>query len=76
MKPEKSVSKSSKLSFELDKEYSLALKLFFWFFPPGPEGRLDSLNIWFNGGPGCSSLKGALQETGVCFSQLDFNSFL
>ncbi|KAI0317696.1 alpha/beta-hydrolase [Amylostereum chailletii] len=39
-------------------------ELFFWFFPPGPEGSLDDIIFWTNGGPGCSSLDGSFKENG------------
>lgn len=25
----------------------LIIQLFFWFFPPGPEGSLDGLIFWY-----------------------------
>lgn len=38
--------------------------MFFWFFPTvNPAGK-DDFVIWFNGGPGCSSLEGFMQENG------------
>lgn len=39
-------------------------KLFFWFFPSSNPAATDEIAVWFNGGPGCSSLSGLLTENG------------
>jgi carboxypeptidase D len=36
-------------------------QLFFWYWPASKSGPSDTLTIWLNGGPGCSSLGGFLQ---------------
>ncbi|RMZ82275.1 hypothetical protein DV738_g1859, partial [Chaetothyriales sp. CBS 135597] len=47
----------------ISEEYN-ASELYFWFFPSENPAASKEILIWLNGGPGCSSLEGFLQENG------------
>ncbi|KAI0206706.1 serine carboxypeptidase [Astrocystis sublimbata] len=39
-------------------------ELFFWFFPNSEGSDAKEILLWLNGGPGCSSFEGLIQENG------------
>ncbi|KAL4732710.1 hypothetical protein ACLX1H_001729 [Fusarium chlamydosporum] len=57
-------SYAGQIPVDMKKNGSKDPKFFYWFFPTvNPAGK-DDVVIWFNGGPGCSSLEGFIQENG------------
>ncbi|KAK8024491.1 hypothetical protein PG993_012557 [Apiospora rasikravindrae] len=48
----------------ITEDLNAAEKLFFWFFPSTNQAAEKEITIWLNGGPGCSSLEGLIQENG------------
>ncbi|KAK8071315.1 serine carboxypeptidase [Apiospora hydei] len=48
----------------ITEDLNAAEKLFFWFFPSTNKAAEKEITIWLNGGPGCSSLEGLIQENG------------
>ncbi|OHE94397.1 carboxypeptidase cpdS [Colletotrichum orchidophilum] len=48
----------------ISKEANETRQLFFWYFPSTNKDASDEVTIWLNGGPGCSSMIGLIQEHG------------
>ncbi|TID06380.1 Carboxypeptidase Y-like protein [Colletotrichum higginsianum] len=48
----------------ISKESNETRQLFFWYFPSSNKQASDEVTIWLNGGPGCSSFIGLVQENG------------
>lgn len=66
------VSSLPDIDYDLDEMYSGQIPIstndtsrsLFYVFQPTIGEPVDEITIWFNGGPGCSSLEGFLQENG------------